>query len=70
MSNNYNFSVPDMSCGHCKAAVEKAVKAVAGVTDAVVELEEKRLTVTCTDTDSCSEDAVREAVREAGYTPV
>ncbi len=64
------MQVEGMSCGHCKAAVEKAVKAVAGVTDAVVELEEKRLTVTCTDTDSCSEDAVREAVREAGYTPV
>lgn len=22
------YSIPDMSCGHCKAAVEKAVKAL------------------------------------------
>ncbi|MHC1715511.1 MAG: cation transporter, partial [Acidaminococcaceae bacterium] len=30
------IKIEGMSCGHCKAAVEKALKAVAGVETAVV----------------------------------
>ena len=36
------LKVEGMTCGHCKAAVEKALKAVDGVEDAVVSLEERR----------------------------
>ncbi len=33
------IKIEGMSCGHCKAAVEKALEEVAGVTSAVVNLE-------------------------------
>lgn len=38
--------VEGMMCTHCKAAVEKACKAVPGVTDAVADLKAKTVTVT------------------------
>ncbi|WP_405405839.1 heavy-metal-associated domain-containing protein [Paracoccus sp. Ld10] len=37
------YSVPDMSCGHCKAAIEAAVAKVGG--SATIDLPEKRVTV-------------------------
>ena len=38
--------VEGMMCTHCKAAVEKACRGVAGVTEAVVDLKAKTATVT------------------------
>jgi copper chaperone len=32
------LSIPDMSCGHCKAAVEAALAAVPGTRNVVVDL--------------------------------
>ena len=60
------LSVPDMSCGHCKATVEKALRAVDGVERASVDLEAK--TVAVEHSDSVSEDVLRGAVTEAGYS--
>lgn len=40
-------AVEGMMCPHCKASVEKALKAVAGVEDAVADLEKKTATVAC-----------------------
>ena len=40
------LKVEGMMCTHCKATVEKACKAVPGVTDAVVDLKAKTVTVT------------------------
>ena len=39
------LKVEGMMCTHCKAAVEKACKAVAGVTEVYVELKEKTVTI-------------------------
>ena len=39
------LKVEGMMCTHCKAAVEKACKAVPGVVDAVVDLKAKTVTV-------------------------
>ena len=39
------LSVEGMMCTHCKAAVERACKSVAGVLDVCVELKEKKVTV-------------------------
>ena len=39
------LKVEGMMCTHCKAAVEKACKAVPGVLDVCVELKEKMVTV-------------------------
>ena len=60
------LKVPDMSCGHCKATVEKALLTVEGVERATVDLEAK--TVSVDHADSVSEDTLRSAVTQAGYS--
>jgi len=57
------YSVPTISCGHCKSAIEGEVAPLAGVESAIVDIDAKTLTVT----GEVSEDAVRAAVDEAGY---
>ena len=58
------YTVADMSCGHCKAAVTEAVSEVAGVESVYVDLDAKRVVVSGADV---ADDAVRAAVDEAGY---
>ena len=55
--------VNGMMCPHCKANVEKACKSVAGVTDAVVDLQAKNVTVTGT----ADVAALKAAIVDAGY---
>ncbi|MBU3701810.1 MAG: heavy-metal-associated domain-containing protein [Acidimicrobiia bacterium] len=57
------YSVPAISCGHCKSAIESEVAPLAGVESAVVDIDARTLTVI----GDVSEDAVRAAVDEAGY---
>lgn len=38
------FSVPDMSCGHCRASIETALKGLGGVPIAF-DMEARRVTV-------------------------
>ena len=58
------FQVEGMSCAHCVQAVQGEVTKVDGVDVASVNLDLGLLTV---GGDGYSEDAVRDAVREAGY---
>lgn len=58
------YTVNGMTCGHCKAAVTEEVEQVDGVEAVDVDLDTKRVVVRGT---SVSDDAVREAIREAGY---
>jgi copper chaperone len=58
------YSVPGMHCGHCKAAVERELSAVEGVDAVEADLDSKRVTVSG---QSLSDDALREAIEEAGY---
>ena len=60
------IKIEGMSCGHCKAAVEKALKALAGVETAVVDLEKKQAVVT----GNAAMEDMREAVEDAGYDVV
>ena len=60
--------VEGMKCMHCKASVEKALKSVAGVTDAEVDLEAKTARIV-TDAD-VADDVLMSAVREKGFDPV
>ena len=55
-----------MMCPHCKAMVEKVCKAVPGITDAVVDLQAKNVTVTG-DADVA---ALKTAIIDAGYEVV
>lgn len=57
------YSVPAISCGHCKSAIEGEVSPLAGVESAIVDIEAKTLTVI----GEVDEATVRAAVDEAGY---
>ena len=59
------IAIDGMHCGHCSASVEKALRAVAGVADVAVSLEEKNAVVTH---ENASADAMKAAVTEAGFT--
>ncbi len=59
----HTYSVPGISCGHCKSAIEAELTPIAGVESAVVDIEAKTVTVI----GDVSEDVVRSAVDEAGY---
>lgn len=39
------LSIPDMSCGHCKAAVTSALTSVQGVASVTVDLERRTASV-------------------------
>ena len=60
------IKVEGMMCPHCKARVENVCKGFAGVTDAVVDLQEKQVTVT----GSADPEAIKKAIVEAGYEVV
>lgn len=64
MSTELSYTVPGMTCGHCKAAVSGEVGKVAGVESVDVDLETKRVVVRGADV---SDEAVRAAIDEAGY---
>lgn len=58
------IAIEGMSCGHCVARVEKALKSVTGVTAVEVSLAGKSASVTG---EGLAEEALRAAVEDAGY---
>lgn len=60
--------VEGMMCAHCQAHVQKALAGVEGVTEAVVDLESKKATVTLA--QDVADQVLLDAVTEVGYTPV
>ena len=60
--------IEGMKCMHCKASVEKALKGVAGVTDANVDLEAKTARIVA-DSD-VTDETLMTAVKEKGFEPV
>jgi copper chaperone len=63
VSDTRVYDVPDISCGHCKAAIEGAVDGVDGVSAVQVDVDARTVTVA----GSASDDAVQAAIVEAGY---
>ena len=61
-------TVEGMSCGHCKASVEKALMAVDGVKEAVVDLEKKTATVLLS--ADVNDGTLKAAVEAAGFEVV
>lgn len=59
--------ISGMSCGHCKAAVEKALQELSGVSRTEVFLEEGRAVVEI-DPAQVTVEALKKKVEEAGYT--
>ena len=58
------YSVPGISCGHCRTAITSEVSGVPGVSAVDVDLAGKVVTVSGTGVDDA---AVRDAIDEAGY---
>lgn len=57
------YSVPDISCEHCRAAITREVSTLSGVEAVDVDLHAKSVTVT----GGVDAGAVRKAINEAGY---
>ncbi|MEY8099158.1 heavy-metal-associated domain-containing protein [Falsihalocynthiibacter sp. S25ZX9] len=58
------FKVPDMSCGHCTATIEKAVVAADSTAALTFDLKEHVVSV-----DSCLDnEAFKEILKTAGYS--
>lgn len=59
------IAIEGMSCNHCKMHVENALNGLPGVTSAVVDLKAKNATVKAD--ESVTDEALKNAVEEAGY---
>jgi copper chaperone len=64
MSETITYSVPGMSCGHCRAAITAEVTAVAGVDSVEVDLDAKLVRISG---ESLDDAALVAAIDEAGY---
>ena len=61
------FNVPDMSCGHCKAAVEGELNELPGVERADADVAKGTVEVSYDEGTVTTED-LKAAIEEAGYT--
>jgi len=61
------YRVNGMSCSHCKACVEKAVRSLDDVLFAEADVDRKELLVKWHDEDDVDEAALKTAVEEAGF---
>lgn len=57
------FSVPEMSCGHCTSAIEKAIKAADASAAVACDLSTRTVSVE----SGLSADRLAEAMKTAGY---
>lgn len=57
------LKVPDMTCGHCVATVEKAVRGIDASASVRTDLSQKLVSIETT----APAQSVSEAVRKAGY---
>jgi copper chaperone len=60
------FNVPEMSCGHCKAAVEGELSKLSGVERSNADLEKGTVEVSY-DEDRVSDEQLKGAIEYAGY---
>ncbi|MEU4671842.1 heavy-metal-associated domain-containing protein [Amycolatopsis sp. NPDC023774] len=60
------YTVSGMSCGHCAQSVTEEITELPGVESVEVDVETGRVVVRSAEV--LTEDAVRGAVEEAGYT--
>ena len=57
------LNVPDMSCGHCKSAVENAIEAVDPAAEITVDVDTKTVRIP----ENIDTAAVLAAMKNAGY---
>lgn len=63
---NIKLRVTGMTCGHCQAKVEKALKGINGVYSAIVDLPDGEAEIDFND-DQVTTDQLVAAVGKAGY---
>jgi len=61
------FTVPEISCGHCKETIEKALD-VDGVSNVIVDIDTKAVSLSIS--DSIEMTTVASLLDEQGYTVV
>ncbi len=61
----YTFNVPDMSCGHCRMHIEKALKDWGKASQWTVDLPAKSVVVESDENSTC----VARIIQDEGYTP-
>jgi len=64
MLSTLTYNVPDISCDHCKHAIESEVSQLQGVESVEVDVPAKTVTVSG---DSLDEAAIVGAIDQAGY---
>lgn len=57
------FSVPDMSCGHCTAAISKTINAVDPAARVITDLDHHTVEINT----SKSAESIAQAIKDAGY---
>jgi copper chaperone len=67
MNETITYSVPGISCGHCRAAITAEVTAVTGVDSVDVDLDTKLVRISGEHLDDA---ALVAAIDEAGYEAV
>jgi copper chaperone len=61
------LAVPDMSCGHCKTAVEGELNRLSGVESSNADVEKGTVEVRYDESRVSNEQLIK-AIEEAGYT--
>lgn len=62
-----SFTINDMTCGHCAASITQAVKALDPAATLKIDLPGHRVEIDSAVADAA---ALRDAIKDAGYTPV
>ncbi len=60
----YNFTVSDMTCGHCASTIEKAVKSTDPACEIKIDVAARKVQV---ETTHSAQD-IADAIKLAGYT--
>lgn len=60
------FKVDDMTCGHCAGVITKAVAAVDAKAKVAIDIPNHTVRID----GSTQQQAIQDAITEAGYTPV
>ena len=69
LASRMEIKISGMTCGHCVSSVTEELKELDGVQEVEVILDAKGIsTVNVTTTASVSEESIRAAIDEAGYT--
>ncbi len=65
--NEKTFIVPNISCGHCTAAIEEEVSEMAGVTAVAAAIDTRQVTVTWQ--EPATWDTINALLHEINYPP-